>query len=207
MSKNVLAVVSSQEVVALDPEVKKKLAPRAHRYRNLMNIAGGCFVEAGLELIAASEEVEHRQWVVWLRDELGLSVDSARRYMKVADVFRGRIVPSSLADVTFEAKALYLLARSSIPQEIRDEAVERAERGERITLAEAEKLIIERVATEVEKQRQEARQKIEEAVKFATEQAAGDIERLEAQIAEIEAAYKPGPARAGPMTRPPVSLD
>jgi hypothetical protein len=127
--------------------------------------------------------------------------------MKVADVFRGRIVPSSLADVTFEAKALYLLARSSIPQEIRDEAVERAERGERITLAEAEKLIIERVATEVEKQRQEARQKIEEAVKFATEQAAGDIERLEAQIAEIEAAYKPGPARAGPMTRPPVSLD
>jgi hypothetical protein len=42
--------------------------------------------------------------------------------------------------------ALYLLAKPSVPDEVRQEAIDRAATGERITRAEAEKMIAKRVA-------------------------------------------------------------
>ena len=45
-----------------------------------------------------------------------------------------------LAD-TLPRKVLYLLARESTPDEVREEAIERAEAGERLTLAEVKEKI------------------------------------------------------------------
>jgi hypothetical protein len=44
-------------------------------------------------------------------------------------------------DLPIDAHALYLLAGRTVPAEVRTEAVERAESGERITKAEAERLV------------------------------------------------------------------
>jgi hypothetical protein len=185
-----LAVVSSQEVAALDSEVRTQNAQRAERIRGLVNVAGGCVVEAGLLLLEASGDIPRGQWAAWLKEEFGWSADTARVYMNVAQAAQNRPGRFGSPDVTIDAKALYLLARPSIPQEIRDEALRRAEEGERITLAEAEKLIIEAVTAKVEEQRKASYEQLKAAVKAAKERAAGDVQKLKAYIAEIKAEQK-----------------
>jgi hypothetical protein len=56
--------------------------------------------------------------------------------MAVADAFKFPIV-GNLAGLTIDATALYALSAPGVPQFIRDEAVDRAEAGERITKAVA----------------------------------------------------------------------
>jgi hypothetical protein len=60
--------------------------------------------------------------------------------MNVAGIFP---MGGNLADLAIEAKALYALSAPDVPQAVRDEAVERAEAGERITKADADKMVAE----------------------------------------------------------------
>jgi hypothetical protein len=72
-----------------------------------------------------------------LQGKVGLS-QSQRNYIKIAKAFASRLRGRNLAiDVT----ALSLLADPRVSEEIRDRAIARAERGERITRREAENLI------------------------------------------------------------------
>ena len=75
----------------------------------------------------------------WLDQEFGWKQSTAYNYMSVAERmpdFQG------LGNVTREA--LYLLAGPSVPDEMRQTAIDRAEAGERITKAEAEAMLAER---------------------------------------------------------------
>lgn len=64
--------------------------------------------------------------------------------MAVGEAFKLSTV-LNLADLSIDASALYFLAAPSIPNTVRAEAIERAEAGETITLAEAERIVAEKV--------------------------------------------------------------
>jgi hypothetical protein len=63
--------------------------------------------------------------------------------------------PDRRSTVTIDASAIYLLSAPKVPREVREEAIERAERGEHITKAEAERMVAERVAETVRRMREE----------------------------------------------------
>jgi len=131
-----------------------RLAPRAERIRDLVDVARGCIIEVGRELIAAKEEVPHGQWLAWLQREFRWSHDTAMNYMRAARAFPEIPNGSEFDGVTIEGRALYALSAPGVPQEIRDEAVAQAKGGKHITEAEVEKLIAEHVAKAIEGKRE-----------------------------------------------------
>jgi hypothetical protein len=107
---------------------------RARRIRDLVGVARTCIIEIGRELIAAKAEVGHGDWSPWLKVEFGWSDSTAQNYMNVARKFP---TLGNFTAITIDATALYALSAPDVPQEARDEAVERAEAGERITTRQA----------------------------------------------------------------------
>jgi hypothetical protein len=139
----------------LPPEVEERVAPRAERIRNLVNVARGCIIEIGRELIAASGEVPDGQWEAWLKREFGWAPQTARNYIHVSSSFQSPTV-RDWSDIKIDARALYLLARPKVPPEIRSEAVELAQEGKHITEADAERMIAERVVEALDEARRAA---------------------------------------------------
>lgn len=151
------------------------LGARAQRIRSLVNVARGCIIEIGRELIEAKDECAHGGWLPWLETEFGWSEDVAQRYMRVARAFQ---IPQGavFADLTIDATALYALAGPEVPQAVRDEAIERAADGEHITKQDAEAMVEAAVEEAVA-------QAIEEERKAQAE----DIAARDRHIADIQA--------------------
>jgi antitoxin (DNA-binding transcriptional repressor) of toxin-antitoxin stability system len=173
------------------------LADRADRIRSLVNVARGCIIEIGRELIEAKADQPHGQWLPWLEREFNWSVPTADRYMQVARAFQ---IPQyeDFASLTIDATALYALAAPDVPQQAREEAVERAESGEHITLKDAQEMVAKAVAARAETEmeiianavkeanaQQEAKTKA--AIKEATQKLRDDKKALADTIAAIKA--------------------
>ena len=86
----------------------------------------------GKELLAVKERLEHGQFGDWIKHYFGWASSTAARMMDAAKVF-GEF--PNLGNLTIDTSALYLLSSDKCPDETRDEFVERAEKGERITHA------------------------------------------------------------------------
>jgi hypothetical protein len=136
------------------------LEARAQRIRDLVSVARGCIIEIGRELIAASEsdEIKHRGWEEWLISEFGWSDVTARKHMRVARAFHWKSGSQSSEPLTIEASALYLLSAPEMRQEVREQAVTEAQNGKRVTIEEAEKMVANRVAQEIERLRETLRE-------------------------------------------------
>jgi hypothetical protein len=119
------------------------LDARAQRIRDLVTVTRGCIIEIGRELIAAKAEVRHGEWLQWLDREFGWSIETARKFMQVAEAF-----PEIPTRLEFDASALYALSSSDVPQEARDAAITQAKAGEHVTKAHAEALIADALAGE-----------------------------------------------------------
>jgi N6-adenosine-specific RNA methylase IME4 len=124
------------------------LDERAIRIRGLVAVARHTFIEIGRELIAASDEVPQGEWGRWLNQEFQWTDDTARNFMKVAEVFGSRRLRGPDGNITITQEALYALAQPRVPKIVRDEAIQRAEKGEKITKAEAQKMIREALEQE-----------------------------------------------------------
>jgi hypothetical protein len=104
-------------------------------------LLGTPIIEIGWELIAAKAECGHGKWLGWLETEFGWHENTARNYMNVAATFGKSTTVVDLPSPAIDTAALYALASPRVPQIVRDEAVDRAEAGERITKAEAQDMI------------------------------------------------------------------
>ena len=113
------------------------LAEHAERIRFLRDRVNGDIVEMGQRLIECKEMLGHGYWLPWLDREFGWTDRTARNFMAVAGAFKSEPV----SDLPIDAGALYLLAGPTVAEEARAEAIERAQAGERITKAEARRLI------------------------------------------------------------------
>jgi len=115
--------------------------------RDLVNVARGCIIEViralgkrmcgdiieiGTRLIAVKNRVGHGNWLGWLDREFGWHENTARNFIRAAEKF-SVLKSTTDVDLQIDASALYLLSREQVPQEVRAEAIERAEAGERPT--------------------------------------------------------------------------
>ncbi|MEL6382091.1 MAG: DUF3102 domain-containing protein [Cyanobacteria bacterium J06626_18] len=102
--------------------------------------------EIGQRLVEVRAQLKHGQFESWLKDEFGWSRRTAYNFIGVYEAFRES---ASFAQIDIATSALYLLAAPSTPQSIREEFIERAERGEKITYKDLHQVIkSEKNATE-----------------------------------------------------------
>lgn len=96
--------------------------------------------EIGQKLVEVRSRLKHGQFEVWLKAEFGWSQRTAYNFINVYEAF-GTI--AKFAEIDIAASALYLLAAPSTPQNYRDQFVERARAGEKITYKNVRKAIKE----------------------------------------------------------------
>ncbi len=123
----------------LDAETRVVVQQKTSEIRGLMRRAAQDVVEIGLRLIEVKDRLPHGQFGQWLGKEFSWSHDTAARLMGVAK--RMGQIPHG---AEFEARALYLLAAPTTPEEARAEAIARAEAGEKVTQAVAREIIAQK---------------------------------------------------------------
>src|SRR5262249_30109316 len=117
------------------------LAEHAEAIRGLSRRAMGDIIEIGRHLAECRDILkEDPRWRVWLKDELRSSPQTAGRLIQIYTLSKD--VPR-LEHLDLPLSAVYLLAAPSTSPETRDEIIERAEAGEKITVAEVEQTIAE----------------------------------------------------------------
>ena len=178
-------------------EITKAAQPlaRAERIRNLVNATRCLIIEVGRELVAAKAEMPHGEWLPWLEREFGWSEPTATRYMRIAKAFEPfkscRL--QDLEGISITGEALYLLSAPTVSTKAREEAVDQAEKGKRITLKEAKQMIAdhdrqmaERAAAEVAEERKKADEEASRRIAEATERLAADAAKSQARADELQ---------------------
>jgi Protein of unknown function (DUF3102) len=105
-------------------------------------IRGQASVQVGEQLAAVKERLNHGQFGDWLSKEFQWSQRYAERLISVWRVF-GKSDNFVEISRQLDRSAGYLLAAPSTPQAARDEAIEQAKRGERVTHAKAKAIVAE----------------------------------------------------------------
>jgi hypothetical protein len=128
-SKEAAAIASDEHLYECAKSIRK------HSRRMV-----GDAIEIGRNLALAHSRINNINgggWYAWLQENFGWSVDTADRYMHVAELARSR----NLRDANLPLSCFYLIAGPDTPDEARDEILERAQTGERVPVAEAKKII------------------------------------------------------------------
>ena len=86
--------------------------------------------EIGQKLVEVRSQLEHGQFEVWLSAEFGWSRRTAYNFINVYEAFSDT---KNFAQLDIATSALYKLAAPSTPQSIRNEFLNKAEKGEKIT--------------------------------------------------------------------------
>ncbi|WP_454617534.1 DUF3102 domain-containing protein [Bradyrhizobium cenepequi] len=98
----------------------------------------GDIVEIGRRLTDAKARLGHGQWLPWLEREFGWKEQTARNFMQVHAMV-GK--SPKFGDLNINASALYLLARPSTADDIRDDVIARAANGQSISHEEVQRMI------------------------------------------------------------------
>ena len=93
-------------------------------------------VNVGKALTEVKNVLEHDQYLRWLETEVGLSYYQANRFVNVAKSFEA----SEVKNLPISSTVLFVLGPSSVPQSARDEALDRAKQGEKISVKLAEEI-------------------------------------------------------------------
>lgn len=86
----------------------------------ISGISSRFLFEIGRDLIRVKELLGHGNFLPWIKDEFGMSTDSAQNFMRVAEQF-GKNGSIPLLPPT----VLYALAAPSTPDEVKDEIIDR----------------------------------------------------------------------------------
>jgi hypothetical protein len=113
---------------ALDLETRVVVQQRTSEIRSLMKRTAQDTVEIGQKLREVKSRLEHGLFGGWLKSEFDWGWRTANNYILVADKF------ANFANIdTIAPSALYLLASSSTPEDVKQEFLEQAEAGEPVT--------------------------------------------------------------------------
>lgn len=117
---------------SLPADIASEARIAADRIHDLRQKASTAIIAIGRELIQIKGKLDHGQFGNWLAAEFKMTDRTARNYMQVAKTF-GDEIGNAVSDLP--VSALYLLAAPSTPEKVRQQAVERAARGNRVTAA------------------------------------------------------------------------
>jgi hypothetical protein len=122
-----------------------KLAEHAEVIRTLGKRAVRDIIEIGRRLVDAKKIAGHGNWLPWLEREFSWSSSTAGKYMNVYRMFQHRLSGKYVGatDLTIDIEALKTLAAPTTPDDVRDEAEQRADRGEHLSAADVQQMIDE----------------------------------------------------------------
>jgi len=121
---------------SLDQKTAQFVQQQTSEIKGLFKQTVENIIAIGQRLNQDKERLPHGQWLEWLAGEFSWAERTARNYMQVAQQFK----TANFADMDIAASALYLLAAPSTAEEAREEAIARAQAGERITVTAARDL-------------------------------------------------------------------
>ena len=185
--------VTAFDYQALPSERALEVRAVAERIHKRTTVA---VIENGRDLLAVREMPEMKgRFVAWLKAEFNLSEGTAYNMMQAAENLGDRFVTIT----NIGPSALYALAAPSTPEKVRQEIESRAAAGEKITVAEVERLKREaRAAQEAAARLEAERSELLTLVTDATsrEQEARDHLRLAREQAKAEMQKAAAAARA-----------
>jgi hypothetical protein len=220
--------VEQTSLEGLPADAAAEVRDASTRIKVRMHRTAQDIVEIGRDLILIKEKVGHGNFLPWIDAEFGMSQPTALNFMRVAEQFGEKIV--SVTNLT--PTVLYALAAPSTPEEVRDNVIEMAQRGEKVTTKTVAELkdklkaaqdalkteketraAIEGRSREVMKERDQARSELL-LLRSANEQLQLRLKEAGSQPAEPEI-LAPEPARASepkddelePELIPPTVVD
>lgn len=119
---------------SLDPNDRAIAIEATAKIRLHGSRAAESIVAIGEELARVKAALPHGFWLPWLAAEFGWHENTARNFINVWKLFKS----TNFVEIDtnqIDASALFLLARPSTPHEIRVDAIEKANAGERVTHA------------------------------------------------------------------------
>jgi uncharacterized coiled-coil DUF342 family protein len=116
------------------PEVRERVIERDIRFDCTKRQVEGGLIEMGRILIEQKKDLQHGLWLKWLESK-GFEETAAKRLMSITEKFQ------NVQIARFQKSALYLLAQDSTPEPVRQEAIEKAQNGDKVTHADAKALI------------------------------------------------------------------
>ena len=102
--------------------------------------------EIGYRLTLCRELCGHGGWLPWLDREFGWKEQTARNFMQVYEL---SLKSPNFGDLNIPVSGLYLLAAPNTPDEVIDQVVERAEQGEKLSLAKVKEMIADARAADL----------------------------------------------------------
>ena len=122
---------------SLTPSTRLSVEGCTVEIRNLVRRSGQDIIAIGGHLSEVKALLPHGQFGAWLKTEFDWSERTARKLMAVYETFK----TAQSAEMDIAPSALYLLAEPNTPEAARQEAIDRAEAGERVSYTEAKTLI------------------------------------------------------------------
>ena len=108
-------------------------------------------LDIGEALIQVKKRLKYGQFGLWLASEFDMDAKTAQRYMNVASRFELNRQDNNLMSelsLNFVPTALFALAESSVPKSAREEAIKKAQEGEKISVKTAFEIKAKHVAQE-----------------------------------------------------------
>ncbi|MGG3810932.1 DUF3102 domain-containing protein [Methylorubrum rhodesianum] len=115
----------------LSDDAHAQVRDAAVRIRMRMARTAEDIVEIGRDLIRVKDLLGHGNFLPWIKDEFGMSKESALNFMRVAEQFGENVTVTNLPPTV-----LYALAAPSTPDEVKDEIIDRAKAGAKVTSAD-----------------------------------------------------------------------
>ena len=125
------------DYTTLTPQVRVLVQDKTFELKSLIRRSAQDIINIGQNLIEIKEQLGHGNFRTWLKAEFNWSVRTATRFMQVATKFKR----ANLAYLNIAVSALYLLAETSTPEEIREQALELAKQGENISHTKVKEMI------------------------------------------------------------------
>lgn len=116
------------DYAVFDPDKAHALRERAASIRKLRSNHIAAVVDAGRELIAVKEQLDHGQFSDWLQAECGFSLRTAENYMTASRFVDGKI--ANIAFLGLQPSTVYKLAAKGAPPDIVESVVNQTGRGE-----------------------------------------------------------------------------
>lgn len=136
-------------------------------------------IEIGRELTAVKADLPHGHFLPWIAAEFEMSHVTATQFMNVSERFGGQI----LNNLTFKPTVLYALAAPSTPETVIDKAIEKAESGEKVTVADVKDWKAE---IESEKKAREIAERRSNEFSIESNDRRKKIIELESKVIELE---------------------
>ncbi|MCC5667846.1 DUF3102 domain-containing protein [Nostoc sp. CHAB 5784] len=123
-------IITRFDYKLLTPEQRTLVEQRTTEIREQLRRTAQDIWEIGQRLAEVRSQLKHGQFDTWLKAEFGWSRRTAYNFINVYETFGNR---ANLAQIDIATSALYLLAAPSTTQKLREQYLEEAKTGKRIT--------------------------------------------------------------------------